>query len=226
MTLGTRRLDRGAKLLKGALVDLNAEGIVSSAGAVTRWNNSGSGGSAYDLATVIGTAANLTPSTLNGVPCVHAAGGVGIETLAGGVTINQPMTMFLVAKIDAVGGASASRFVDAESDTSISVGIFEQNSLFYANAGANQSVGPSDTDPHLHTIRHNGDASSSYTVSGIGAITGNIGAENLDAMTLFASTTGGATLTGSIGRHIIFDYELSDADVNLIQERLSIEHGV
>ena len=129
------------------------------------------------------------------------------------------MTMFMAAKIDAAGGASASRFVDAESDHLTSVGIFEQNSLFYANAGSNKSVGPSDTDPHLHAIRHNGDASSSYTVSGIGTVTGNIGAENLDAVTLFASISGGSTLTGSMGRLELLP-KVGDFAVKLIQHQL------
>jgi hypothetical protein len=226
MTLGTRRLDRGAKLLKGALVDLNADGIVSSAGVVTRWNNSGSGGSAYDLATVIGTAANLTLSTLNGVPCVHAAGGVGIETTVAPALITTPMTMFLVGKADGLGVVqvfSSGRSIPSSAPT----WYYDSGNVIRFNAGVDANIGTADTDVHLFTARYNGDGSSKFSVSGQSEVTTSGGTEAYDYGSLF-SNPGNATLTltGSIGRHIIFDYELSDADVKLIQERLSIEHGV
>jgi len=46
-------------LLDTALVNLTTEGIQTTGGAVTSWENSGTGGSAYDLDVVLGTGANL-----------------------------------------------------------------------------------------------------------------------------------------------------------------------
>lgn len=51
--------NQAQRLINEAVVDLKEDGIVVSAGAVTEWRNSGTGGSAYDCDVVVGTGANL-----------------------------------------------------------------------------------------------------------------------------------------------------------------------
>ena len=203
-----------------ASTTLTSGGVVwTSTGAIYR--------DPYDLDVVLGTAANLTPSTLNGVPCVHAAGGVGIETTVAPALITTPMTMFLVSKTDAITGAtqvhSSARSLDTAAPTFYVNGA--GNLVF--SAGTIVSTGSASTSAKLLTARHNGDASSSIQQSGFASVTGDVGAENYDYGTLFSNPTDASfTLTGSIGRHIIFDRALTDLEVALMQRYLIVNSNL
>jgi hypothetical protein len=200
-----------------ASTTLTSGGVVwTSTGAIYR--------DKYDVDAVIGTAANLTPSTLNGVPCVHAAGGVGIETTVAPALITTPMTIFLVGKADVL---DSGLFQIGRSDGLNGPYVLAGPTAFDFNAGFTRSVAPSDTDPHLFTTRHNGDVTSSGSVSGVGITTGSIGTEGYDYGTLFTNTIGnGNFLTGSIGRHIIFDRALTDLEVALMQRYLIVNSNL
>lgn len=54
-------------IIADALVNLNADGIVESGGAVAEWTNSALGGASYDLDVVVGTGANLKKSISDAV---------------------------------------------------------------------------------------------------------------------------------------------------------------
>lgn len=58
---GNSRFNQAAILTTSALVDINESSITQSGGVVTSLTNQGTGGSGYDLDTVVGTGANLKP---------------------------------------------------------------------------------------------------------------------------------------------------------------------
>lgn len=238
MTLPLRKKFRPnpvRRLLREAIVDLNEQGIQQSAGLVTGWNNSGTGGSDYDLTTVLGTAANLqfheAGATVGGQvnntgkAAVASLGGSGLETASSQI-ISYPLTYFVIAKAHALTGAFQT-IVGARSDyANDPVTYIDTNDNFRANAGAGASVTPGDTNLRLHILRHNGDATSKYAVVGVGENQTNLGTENFDALTLFASPVGTATLTGFISTLIVFDRALTDTEVNLITNHLTTSYGV
>jgi hypothetical protein len=59
-TYGSITKSVAQQLISEALVNLNEDGITGTP-SVTEWANSGTGGSAYDLDTIVGTGANLKP---------------------------------------------------------------------------------------------------------------------------------------------------------------------
>jgi hypothetical protein len=59
-TYGSITKSVAQQLISEALVNLNEDGITGTT-SVTEWTNSGTGGSAYDLDTIVGTGANLKP---------------------------------------------------------------------------------------------------------------------------------------------------------------------
>jgi len=209
---------------KNAIVDLNDTGIVGST-PVTAWNNSGTGGSAFSPNVILGTGANLTRITQGGHDAVNASGSVGIETTAG-TTINTPMTMFLVVKVNVLTGSSQ-LFTAARSSGSSSPQIQTTSSdLFRFNAGSSLDAGAGDTNLHLHTVRYNGDSSTKYEVDGIGSVIGDAGAEPYQFGTLFASISGTGTLNGAISQYIIFPFALNDAQTESIESYLRSKFGI
>jgi len=154
----------------------------------------------------------------SGQAVVQAGGVGGIETTVAPVNIPTPMTMFMVGKADLL---STGTFVNARDNSAAGpfIQAFDPSS-FRFNAGANIDR-PSDTDLHLHTVRHNGDATTSYQIDSGTPVVGNAGAEAYNFGTFFTNVAGtGNYLTGSMGRFLLFDEELSDAEVAFIQTLL------
>jgi len=155
---------------------------------------------------------------------VQSYGSAGIETTVAPALITTPMTMFLVGKTDLLDG-SIDSFSSSRDNAGTEVGVFiAASGAFNVNAGATISAGIGDTAAHLHTVRHNGDASSQYTVNGIGTVTLNMGTESLQYGTLFNSSGVANPLSGSISRHIIFDRKLTDEETSYVQYYLTSSH--
>jgi hypothetical protein len=155
---------------------------------------------------------------------VRAKGVGGIETTVAPANVPVPMTIFMVGKADLLNGGAF--FVSRDNP---SAGPYMQVTAtqFQFNAGTNIVGGTSDTDSHLHIARHNGDATTSYQIDSNTAVVGNAGTEEYNFGTFFASVSGTVSyITGSMGRFVLFDSALSDADVKLIRERLLLEHGI
>jgi hypothetical protein len=68
--------------------------------------------------------------------------------------------------------------------------------------------------------RHNGDATTSYQIDSGTPVVGDAGAEPYNFGTFFSDLAAGSNLTGSMGRFLLFDEELSDAEVAFIQTLL------
>lgn len=200
----------GGGLVAGALVNFDSTSIVGST-PVTAWTNIGTGGSAFDLDVVLGTGANLTRTTVNSLDCVNSSGSVGLETTVGQM-FNVPMTIFLVANVDALGSndvfTSSRNLIGSSPQLVLTTG-----GDFRFNAGSSIDVSPANTNLSLHTVRHNGDSTSNYEVSSVGDTTGSAGAENFDFGSLFVLSDGSRTLTGTICQYIIYDSALSNAEV-------------
>jgi hypothetical protein len=153
----------------------------------------------------------------SGQAVVQARGVGGIETTVAPANIPTPMTMFMVGKADLLDGGV---FIYSRDNVAASpfIQAFDPSS-FRFNAGANIDR-PSDTDLHLHTVRHNGNATTSYQIDSGTPVVGNAGAEEYNFGTFFANSGAVAHLTGSMGRFLLFDEELSDAEVAFIQTLL------
>jgi len=83
-----------AKLLKEALVWLQPSGIEDTAGNVTAWRNSGTGGSSYDLTSITGTP---VVGNINGVRAVSLIGGsTRAEWLEPATNVAMPSGSFTI----------------------------------------------------------------------------------------------------------------------------------
>jgi len=112
-------------------------------------------------------------------------GGAGLETSAGGVTIAHPMHIFMVAQAYDLD-STTQLFLSAESDLNNAVQIYinSADNAFGVGAGLTVKLADGDTDLHLFSVAHNGDASSYGQVSGTAPVVADIGAENMDALTV------------------------------------------
>ena len=96
-----RRFNRQVpRLLRSALVDLNSSGIESTAGAVTAWRNSGSGGSAYDLDTILGTAANLRKHSSGAMLLDGVSGSFASAPDSPAASVTGDITLIAYAALD------------------------------------------------------------------------------------------------------------------------------
>jgi len=203
-----------------AIVHFNETSIVGSS-PVTAWNNIGTGGSAFDLDVVLGTGANITRIQSNNLDVVNSSSSAGLETTAG-QTINTPMTIFMVGKANALTAANQTFAAARDLATSSPKLLVNVNDDFVFNAGAGLVVGTvADTELHLHTVRHNGDSTTSYEVSGEGKTIGDAGAENMQFGTFFADNAGAGTINGFIAEYIIYPRQLADFEVNNVQSFLT-----
>jgi hypothetical protein len=153
----------------------------------------------------------------SGQAVVQARGVGGIETTVAPVNIPTPMTMFMVGKADLL---NAGIFNNARDNSTAGPFIRATESDFIFDAGF-PITHTSDADLHLHTVRHNGDATTSYQIDSGTPVVGDAGAEEYNFGTFFCNTVAtGSYLTGSMGRFLLFDEELSDAEVAFIQTLL------
>jgi hypothetical protein len=152
----------------------------------------------------------------SGQAVVQAGGVGGIETTVAPANIPTPMTMFMVGKADLLNGGV---FTAARNDSSAGPFIQATIATFNFNAGS-VITKTSDTGFHLHTVRHNGDATTSYQIDSGTPVVGDAGAEPYNFGTFFSDLAAGSKLTGSMGRFLLFDEELSDAEVAFIQTLL------
>ena len=151
---------------------------------------------------------------------MESLGGVSIEPAVAPATLTTPITMFIAAKVKEVNGIKQT-LISGKTDeaNSIEIGISADGN-FIADAGNILTAGPADTDLHVFTVRQNGDGTSTFTVSDVGTVTGDLGTEGLNYGTLFADVAGGETAKGSQSRVLIFDSALTDTEVTDVQSFL------
>lgn len=206
----------------GAFITADGKNFVA---AVNRWtlNNGAIIRDPYDMDVLLGSG-GLTVTTLGGRNAVQASGVGGIETTVAPANIPVPMTMFMVGKADLLDGGV---FSIGRDNTSAAPYIQAGASNFVFNAGSNVVGDASDTDLHLHTVRHNGDSATSYQIDSGTPVVGNAGTEQFNFGTFFAATDPAYNrLTGSMGEFILIPEALSDSEISYVQQRVSFTRGI
>lgn len=160
---------------------------------------------------------------------VHSIGSFGLETTAG-QTIASPGTVFLVGRMSNTPSANA-RFFDSRSNGAAnwiiqSVDASTDRFAFFQGTSNVLLTEAFDNDPHVYTAQFNGDATSKLTASDIGNRTGDGGSDDWDYCTLFASTAAGSTMQGYIASLIVFDYQLSETQVAILNTHLASQYRI
>jgi len=161
--------------------------------------------------------------TFNGSIALAATRGYTFaEGVEGGIIITVPMTIFVVSKQTAAAPGADQVIFDARSDAGNQIKLFSDESnddkwSFDAGTGEIALSEAYDTDAHLFTIEYNGDATTKLTVSGVGDVTGDAGAEDWDFGSMFMNIAGAETSIGSVLEFVIFDYKLNVEEIAAMQ---------
>jgi len=158
----------------------------------------------------------------SGQAVVQAGGVGGIETTVAPANIPTPMTMFMVGKADLLNGGV---FTAARNDSSAGPFIQATIATFNFNAGS-VITKTSDTGFHLHTVRHNGDATTSYQIDSGTPVVGDAGAEPYNFGTFFSDLAAGSKLTGSMGRFVLKADTTNSLITERVQQQLKRKHGL
>jgi hypothetical protein len=143
-------------------------------------------------------------------------------------SVSQPVTMFLVTKLDAaaVGDSSAYRPFTSEDGTNQHLFWKHTTKKWRMYAGnAIEGSASVDSDWHIFTLLFNG-ASSGMWIDGVSDISGNAGAEGSDGLSWGAFYNGGNAFDGDQAAILTYDSNLSTADRNQVQTYLSDEYGI
>jgi hypothetical protein len=158
---------------------------------------------ANHLAQATGTARPAyKASYINGRPAVEAD-GVDDFLRATGLSVPQPMTIYVVAKL-ATSGANLCWFDGAGTATERVRLFTNAGSSRFLNAGLSLVDGLADTNPHVHSCLFNGATSEYYVDGTLAAGPGDAGAQLVVGLTLFASRTGTNVLPGGIGEFLLY----------------------
>ena len=200
---------------------------VSDGDAIGASENQGS--DSHDI--VQATSANkptLKLNILNGQPVYRVDGTDYLQGAFGGA-LGQPFTIFLVAALDAGAVNDGLRHNAIDGDDVTNRIIMRQNpdgtDFWNVYAGGHLSNGNSDANWNLWTALING-ASSELWFSGISAVTGNAGAMNPDGLSLGAAYNGATQWVGDISEVLIYDPNLSTADMNQVGQYLATKYGL
>jgi len=207
-------------VVAGALVHFDETTIVGST-PVTAMTNKGSGGADYSLTVSVGTAENLTTTTINGLLTVSSDGSAALETAAG-QNITSPATIFIV-----VGDLNANGilFVDNRSGGNRWIMSNGNSSDYAMNQGTAIKLTGRNASFRLLTFQFNGDSTSKISASGLGSTTGDAGSLSYDFGTLFG-TQSSASYNGEIPEFIIYPVALSDSAIASNQEFLVNKWGL
>jgi len=219
------------KRLKEALVWLQPSGIEATAGSVTAWRNSGTGGSQYDITTIAG---NVTTDTLNGKTVVRTDGEIGTYLrTATGLTSQQPYTVWILAQYDQfIGGTLADYLYDGHVNQGASRSCIRKVSgRFAAYGGSDITIlDPSDLDVHVFAVCFQNTTSLSV-VDDLNPVSGGTtGANQFSALTLAQHNGGGSSntkgLNGITGAFVMIPRSLSVDEMHTINLYLMKEFGI
>jgi hypothetical protein len=155
---------------------------------------------------------------------VHSIGGVGLETTAG-QDIASPGTVFVVAKTTNAS-VGATQVLFAERSNSAKSWIIQLSNAtpavgtIFQGVAAVNTTETLDDDVHVYTGQFNGDASTKLTISDIGNISGDAGADVWDYGTLFVNRAGASPFIGYIAALYVFDRQLTESEITNMQSYL------
>ncbi len=159
-----------------------------------------------------------------GQSVVNSAGSVGIEPAAG-VTIANSFTVFMAAKFTEDTLAADQFLFDRYTSPGDRCAIFvdissgDQFRIFQDGAGG-AAISGYDTDVHIFTGEFNGDATTKLTVSDVGNITADAGADDWVYGAFFINTGEALSLVGWIGEVIVFPRALTATEITDMQNYL------
>tara|TARA_R110002094_G_scaffold157781_2_gene144048 strand:+ start:14751 stop:17417 length:2667 start_codon:yes stop_codon:yes gene_type:complete len=161
---------------------------------------------------------------------VHSIGSAGLESTSG-ITVASPGTVFAVARFSDASPVADQNIFNGRSDVSLRWVITSFNSssdkFSIFQGGSIQTITEAyDLDSHVFTGQFSGDATTKLTVSDRGFVIGDAGSAAFDYGTVFASHTGSNTMQGYIGRLIVFDRALSEAEVLAVQSYLQSAYNL
>lgn len=204
-----------------AWYDADNLGLADNA-AVRSWPDSS--GHLRDL--LQGTAANqptLQTNELNGHSVVRFDGTNDYLTTAFGLTLAQPLRIFVVAKS---ATASGHRVVDGIDGTNRAAMYGVPSSTWRMWATGAEVIGPTrDANYHIHYVRFTG-ATSTIRVDGGAGTTGNPGAAGLAGLTIGAGQDLAAFHDGDIAEIIVYSSTLTFAQLNALGRYLSVKYAL
>jgi len=166
-----------------------------------------------------------------GVDCVTTIGSNALETAAG-QTIASPATVFAVARFtNAAPGASQNLF-DGRSSGTYRMAILSMEGssdrfgIYQGGAGAPVPIAEAyDTSLHVFTGQFNGDSTTTLAVSGLGSVSGDVGAGSFDALTMFAAIDGSQSAQVIFADFIVIPGSVPSAYVTAINAYLKALYG-
>lgn len=217
-------------IMDSAVVWYDDTTLTSSGGVVTGQANRGTGGSTYDLSTVVGSPV-LT--TVNGLAAAQFDGATTYMTPAVEITLTQPHTAFLVIKPDVLPGGTDHYPIDTHVDGNTSNRHYFQlltstdSYRIFGGSGMVTGAATLDTNTRLMIGGFSG-ASSTFEVPGILTKTaGDAGANTWDFGTFGARVDLGAGryFNGKMPGFVLFNGLLSTVDYNSVKEYLQFYWG-
>lgn len=158
----------------------------------------------------------------------HTIGGTSIRP-ASPITINDPGTVFLVSRISGAPGTTYYSF-DSRSSSAARWVIYnsgsESNFTLYQGSASVIFPDSFDNNPNILVAQFNGNATSTLIKSGSGAVQGNAGPDNWQYGTLFGRFNSSSYYVGYVRQIIVFERQMTDEEINLIQRYLIIENNL
>jgi len=184
---------------------------------VDSWADKGSLGA--DVVNTNDDATRPTYDASTGRVTFTASNSTFLQSAAFSSALSQPNTVFVVYKI--TGGLSNNEGVfDARTNTQQL--FYNDNFRYYIYAGhdINTGGGTSDTDDHIHVGLFNG-INSEYWIDGISRVSGDVGVNTLDGITLGARGGLSNYANAEICEVIIYNADISDRDRDVVTTYLA-----
>lgn len=209
-------------ILATALVDHVSSGIQDNGVNVTGWLNSGTGGSLYDLDTVLGVN-DMIKETQLGRQVVHAHNGSALSC-SNTPNIPRPVTIFAVFQVDNIIRA---QYIFDGNGGAGRVNFFYGPALsgYRYNGGATYDVITIDQGPLVVGMRVDG-ASGRAELGGLDNLDpAAIGVNSYDYGHLLVNEAGTDYAEAWVGRRLVFDSALSTTDFDDVMTFLRSDWG-
>lgn len=189
---------------------------------VPQWDDASGNGRHATQATVLSQPVwNAATVAFNNRPTIQGDANDSLSTAAF-TTLAQPNTLVVIGSTLQTSGNRA--FVDGITGTARHFIYRTSGSAFNAFAGSEFSNGAADTAPHLFTACFNG--ASSYFENNGTRVTGNLGAQSLTGLTLFANNAASLQLVGHLAFVGLYSGVLPDADIANIEAWAASHYGL
>ena len=166
-------------------------------------------------------------SDFNNKPSVTFDGGNEfLQTVAFGTALSQPITTFLVGKLNLVDGQFDFFFDGIHVDNRLSI-FAGSGDIWQLSSGSSISGGATDTNGHIFAGQHNGASSNLYVDGGAANASGNSFSDTATGITMAAVYSGASLFANvTIAELIVYEALVSDANTNKIGNYLAAEYNL